>query len=827
MKNKYTIIHGHFYQPPRENPWTGQIELQDSAYPFHDWNERIAAECYTPNTCSRVLNEENLINEIVNNYIYFSFNFGPTLIQWIEQHIPQTYKKILEADKKSIELNNGHGNAIAQVYNHVIMPLASDDDKRTQIEWGIQDFTQRFNRFPESMWLAETAIDTKTVTLLIEYGIKFIILSPHQAEKIRAFNSMSWINVNTGLIDTRVPYRIFHTGKNGKIDRKKYLDVFFYNAPLSSAVGFEHLLTDAFSFAERIQHSFDSWSPAGQAVIIATDGESYGHHEKHADMCFAAFCAREVENRDFSITNFGNFLEMFPPQFEVVLKSGPNNEGTAWSCAHGVGRWYRDCGCSTGGLHNWNQKWRTPLRESFDYLRKKVNEIYEKNLNKHVRDLKKLRNDYIDIIINPKNKNSFIKKHIKPNDSSFNRSTLFKLLEAQHFAQLMYTSCAWFFADVSGIEPVQNIKYAAKLIEILKEFTKNNIEDEFLKILDNAKSNIPEQGTGKDCYERYVKPSIYQPEMIIGNYAIETFILNEVSDRKIFHYNLHTVLYEQKHDGSSPVYKGIVKITNEKTDFIDNYIYYLFVPSYKNIHCYILNSDENLEFNISPVNTIENKIASLTHSKFYDLKDLIGYNRENLIQLALKEEMNRLKRVFNDIYKKNIDLLSSLKQYDLDLPNVLKEVCSFALTEKITKEINRLKKIKSDKKVYQDYEKVRDIYLSGKKLGLKINPSLIEKDFNDIIVAKLLNLQKKLDYSLANTALEFINLGNEMGLTLDTPLVQNLIYHLLKDDLLNLKTEGSLKNSLMAIRTVLTIAKKLSFNIKKLTHASGIDFNSI
>jgi len=827
MKNKYTIIHGHFYQPPRENPWTGEIEPQDSALPFHDWNERIASECYTPNTCSRVLNEESLINKIVNNYVYFSFNFGPTLLQWIEHHTPETYKKILEADKKSMDLNNGHGNAIAQVYNHVIMPLASDDDKRTQIEWGIKDFTHRFNRFPESMWLAETAIDTKTVNLLIEYGIKFIILSPHQADRIRSFNSMSWIDVSTGLIDTRVPYRIFHRDNDDKVNKKKYLDVFFYNASLSSAVGFEHLLTDAFSFAERIQHSFDSWSPAGQAVIIATDGESYGHHEKHADMCFSAFCTRETANRDFSITNFGNFLEMFPPQFEVVLKSGPHGEGTAWSCAHGVGRWCRDCSCSTGGLHNWNQKWRAPLRESFNYLKHEINAMYDKKLKLHVRDLKKLRNDYIDVILNTENKAAFVKKHVKSPKKSFNKSTMFKLLEAQHNAQLMYTSCAWFFADVSGIEPVQNMKYAAKIIEILDEFTDKDTEAEFLKILDKANSNIQEQGSGKDCYERYVKTSIYQPEMIIGNYAIETFVLNEVTDRKIFHYKLHTVLHEKKHDGSSPVYKGMVKITNEKTDFIDNFIYYLFVPSYKDIHCYILNSDENLEFNVSPVNTIEDKIASLTHSKFYGLKDLIGYNRENLIQLALKEEMNRLKRIFNDIYKKNIDLLSSLKQYDLDLPKVLKEVCSFALTEKITKEINRLKKITSAKKVYKDYEKVRDIYLAGKKSGLKINPTIIEKDFNDIIVAKLLSLRKKLDYSLANTALEFINLGSEMGLSLDTTRIQNLIYHLVNEDLLNLKTEQSLKNSLMAIRTVLAIAKLLSFNIKKLTHSSGIDFNSI
>ncbi len=823
MKNKYVIIHGHFYQPPRENPWTGEIERQDSAYPFNDWNERIAAECYTPNTASRVLNEKNLINDIINNYEYFSFNFGPTLLQWLEKHAQDTYQKIIEADKKSVDKNNGHGNAMAQVYNHVIMPLANDDDKRTQIEWGIKDFEHRFGRSPEGIWLAETAVDQRTVEILMEYKMKFIVLSPHQADKIRSFKSASWIDVSSGLIDTRVPYRIFHKDQKGKINPDRYIDVFFYNAGLSSAVGFEHLLRDSVRFADSIQTAFDRWSSQTQAVIIATDGESYGHHEKNADMCFSSFVAREIHHRDFAITNFGYYLEINPPQFEVILKSGPNGEGTAWSCAHGVGRWCRDCGCSDGGLFGWNQKWRTPLRESLNYLRDECNKIYQDQLGHLCKDLKRMRNDYINIILKPENKEEFLKKHLKALKKVENPSIVFKLLEAQHFCQLSFTSCAWFFADISRLEPVQNLKYAARAMEILKTFTSRNIESKFLNILEKAQSNVHDVATGKDVYQKYVLPSVCHPEMIIGNYAIESFIYQEVKDRKIFFYTLHPVLHEKKTDGSTPVFKGMVKMTNDVTGYVESYIYYLFVPSYREIRCYILNSDDSIEFNISTVDTLEEKIASLAHHHFYSIKDLIGYNRANLIQLALKEEMQRLNRTFNEIYRKNIDLLETLKQYDLGLPNVLKEICSYALTHSLYKEIERLKKKKSPKHEVSDYTSIKDMFLYGRNLGLKINPVALEEDISTVLISKMQALRKRLNKDIASSILDFLSLGEELGLQIDQFKMQNIIYQLLQEDILYLKPEKNIKTSLESIAVMVKIAEKLSFNAQKFAKKTAID----
>lgn len=826
MKNKYAIVHGHFYQPPRENPWTEEIERQSSAAPFHNWNDRIAAECYTPNTSSRILNETGLINDIMNNFQFMSFNFGPTLMHWLKKDRPQTYEKVIEGDKLSMKAHNGHGNAIAQVYNHVIMPLAPDEDKRTQIEWGIKDFVHWYGRYPEGIWLSETAIDQKTVDILMDYKLKFIILSPYQADRIRAFNSRIWIDVSTGIIDTRVPYRILYKDEKGKVHHDVYLDVFFYDPRISSAVGFEHLLTDSVRYADRVQSAFDHWSDSGQAAIIATDGESYGHHEKHGDMCFSALVGREINNRQFKMTNFGHFLEMYPPHFEVELKQGPNGEGTAWSCAHGVGRWYRDCGCSDGGGYGWNQKWRGPLRDAFNFLRYETHSIFEQHLKKHVHDLKKMRNEYIDVVLNPKHKDEFLKKHLIHYYGFKDKSEVFKLLEAEYNSQLTFTSCAWFFADISRIEPVQNLKYAAKTFEILSEFTTKDLESQFLHILSKAHSNIPEFGTGKDIYNRFVKPYICFPEVIVGNYAIENYILDECKDRDIFYYTVQAILCEKKSEGTKPVFKGMVKLVNNKTLHVSDFIFYLFVPSYKDIRCYILNPDVSLEFNVSPVDTMEEKIAKLAGYRFYSLKDLIGYNKENLIQLALKEEMQRLEKVFETIYKKNVDLLETLEQYDLHLPNVLKEICSFALTNQINNEIQRLNKKKSThSRVYSDYEKVRQLFLHGKKLGLNVSADFIEKNFNAIILSKLQDLLKKLDLELARTTFDFINIGDEMGLHLDYFHMQNIVYKLLKEEILYLKPTQNLKNSLECIRTILKIAKKLSFNIKNFTKIADLDID--
>jgi len=217
QKEVFLTIHGHFYQPPRENPWLESIEAQDSAAPFHDWNERINNECYNPNSLSKIVDSRNRILDVVNNYASMSFNFGPTLLSWMEKYAPLAYERIIKADIKSVQEHDGHGNAIAQVYNHMIMPLANENDKKTQVIWGIKDFETRFGRKPEGMWLAETAVDDESLRILVENGITFTILSPYQALKTKKDGHKDWTDVSWGNIDPGRAYRYYIKSAPGKL----------------------------------------------------------------------------------------------------------------------------------------------------------------------------------------------------------------------------------------------------------------------------------------------------------------------------------------------------------------------------------------------------------------------------------------------------------------------------------------------------------------------------------------------------------------------------------------------------------------------------------
>lgn len=508
----YFTIHGHFYQPPRENPWTGLIENQPSAKPFHDWNERIASECYSPNSASRILSPNGRIVEIVNNYDFMSFNMGPTLMGWIRTNTPDTYRRIQEADKRSQERLNGHGNAIAQVYNHIIMPLASEQDKRTQIHWGIEDFKFHFGRMPEAMWLAETAINLETVVELIRAGIKFTILSPTQADSFRKFGDTDWTGCSNTDIDTTRPYRIYPRDKEGNLVCDGYLDVFFYNPWLSSAVGFEHLLRDAGTFGKRITDAWDAKREEPQLVSIGTDGESYGHHEPFGDMCAAWLYNRYAPEHNMVPVNYGWYLEKFPPMHEVLLKNF-HSEGCAWSCAHGVGRWYRDCGCSTGGGPDWNQKWRGPLRDAFNHLKKLADKIFIGEFSRYSKiDPWDARNLYIQTLVAPENqerRKQFIKDTLLHPDKEEEVAKAMRLLEIQKFCLFSFTSCGWFFNDIEGLEPVQNMRYALRAMELLKPFLPfgHNIKDEFLSILARAISN-EHKWNGAEVFTNYAEEKV-------------------------------------------------------------------------------------------------------------------------------------------------------------------------------------------------------------------------------------------------------------------------------------------------------------------------------
>lgn len=530
----YLTIHGHFYQPPRENPWTGCIENQSSAAPDHDWNARIARQCYSPNAASRILSPHGRIGDMVNNYEYMSFNMGPTLLGWIREHTPDTYARIQEGDRKSAERLNGHGNAIAQVYNHIIMPLATPEDRRTQIRWGIQDFEFHFGRKPEAMWLAETAINMDTIVDLIREGIRFTILSPTQAQSFRVLDSKDWTVCDNTDIDTTRPYRIYPRGPHGEMLCEGYLDVFFYHPWLSSAVGFEHLLRSADTFGTRIREAWDAHRHEPQLVSIGTDGESYGHHEPFGDMCAAWLFKHYSAEHQIEPVNYGWYLEKFPPQHEVLLKN-VHGEGCAWSCAHGVGRWYRDCGCSTGGGPEWNQKWRGPLRQAFDHLKKLADQVFEREFPA-LSDLDcwEARDHYIDVLVDSADvirRQEFTKAILRPHARPDAAAKALKLLEMQKFCLFSYTSCGWFFNDIEGLEPVQNMRYALRAMELLKEFLPwgHPCESEVLAILAKAVSN-ERQMNGAEIFVKWARPEVPVFYKLMAAHAAELHLGLENTD---------------------------------------------------------------------------------------------------------------------------------------------------------------------------------------------------------------------------------------------------------------------------------------------------------
>jgi alpha-amylase/alpha-mannosidase (GH57 family) len=502
--DRYICIHGHFYQPPRENAWLETVETQDSAAPYHDWNERITAECYATNGASRIVNAKNEIIRILNNYARISFNFGPTLLSWLEENAPRTYRMILDADQRSQQRYGGHGSAMAQVYNHIIMPLANTRDRITQIRWGIADFEHRFGRKPEGMWLSETAVDTESLELLAEHGIRYTVLAPNQCARVRSLTHSStkgsdgifseggppWQETPNASVDTTHPYFI-------RLRKGRKIAVFFYDGPRSRAIAFEGLLNSGEAFATRLNSGFRDDRKEAQLVHVATDGESYGHHHRFGEMALS-YAVKLIEKQGTArLTNYGEFLEKFPPTFEAQIV-----EDTSWSCAHGVERWRSNCGCNSGRA-GWNQRWRTPLRDALDGLRDAIAPLTEATAAGLYKDAWAARDAYIQVVLDRATVDQFFAEQASHVLSGEERVRALKLMEMQRHAQLMYTSCGWFFDEISGIETVQVIAYACRVLQLATELfgeAAASLEASFIQRLRAAESKVPEKEKRTEIY---------------------------------------------------------------------------------------------------------------------------------------------------------------------------------------------------------------------------------------------------------------------------------------------------------------------------------------
>lgn len=552
---RYICIHGHFYQPPRENPWLEDVEFQDTAYPYHDWNERITAECYEPNTASRILDAQQRIGQITNNYAGISFNFGPTLLAWLEKRAPHVYQAILTADRESQTHFGGHGSALAQAYNHLIMPLAASRDKETQVIWGIRDFRYRFGRDPEGMWLSETAVDLESLEILAANGIAFTILAPHQAGYMRQLGAREWIDVRGARIDPTRPYQL-------RLPSGRSIAIFFYDGPVSRAVAFERLLTDGVGFANRITGTFHAHRTWPQIAHIATDGETYGHHHRHGDMALA-YALRYIETAGIArLTNYAAYLATHPPTWEVQII-----ENTSWSCIHGVERWRSDCGCNSGGNPGWGQAWRTPLRAALDWLRDTIATRFEEQGVQLLRDPWAARNDYIELLLDrtPDTVEAFIAHHTTRRLDEEEKTTLLKLMELQRHAMLMYTSCGWFFDDLSNIETIQVIMYAGRALQLAQEVFEEEFETEFLNRLELAKGNAPDAPDGRQVYLRNVQPAVVDLPKVVAHYAMSSLFENYNESDQVYCYTVERKDYRLIPAGKARLLLGRAQVTSNIT----------------------------------------------------------------------------------------------------------------------------------------------------------------------------------------------------------------------------------------------------------------------
>ena len=687
---RYVCIHGHFYQPPRENPCLETVETQDTATPYHDWNERVCAECYAPNGAARIVNSKNQITRIVNNYARMSFNFGPTLLSWLMENAPRTYRMILDGERRTRKSFKGHSSAMAQVYNHVILPLANRRDRITQIRWGIADYQRHYGTPPEGMWLAETAADTESLELMAQHGIKFTVLAPHQCRHIRSLKDGSgWTETPDASVDTTRPYMV-------RFDSGVSIAVFFYDGAASRAIAFEGLLNSGESFVARLKGGFkDNANP--QLAHVATDGESYGHHHKYGEMALA-YALRLLENsKSVKLTNYGNFLAQFPPEYEAEIV-----DNTSWSCQHGVERWRSNCGCN-GGKPGWNQAWRGPLRRALDELRDAVAPLTEQEGGKLFRDVWAARNNYIDVVLDrgAETQERFFAENQSHSLDEAERVRALELMEMQRHTQLMYTSCGWFFDDISGIETVQVIAYAARVLQLAQELfggQAGGLEAKFLARLGEARSNVAAAGDGARIYKEQVRTMQLGLEQVAAHYGISSVFSSYAEETELFCYHVRRQAYDIYASGRGRLALGRASIASGITGKQQSFSFAVMHFGDQNITAAVKPCEEA---DVAGFEAFGRQAAEqLQMARFpevirlqdryygrvdYSLTSLFRDEQRRIVQVILNSTLSKIESSLTTIYEDHASLLHYLSQAGLPKPPALTLAAGFAINAGLRK----------------------------------------------------------------------------------------------------------------------------------------------
>ncbi len=814
----FVTVHGHFYQPPRENPYLNAVERQPSASPFHDWNERIHHECYRPNAFARVLNDRGELVGIVNNYEYLSFNIGPTLMSWLEQYDPEVYQRIVEADRKSCDRLNGYGNAIAQVYNHIILPLANERDKRTQIRWGKADFESRFGRAPEGMWLAETAIDYDTVKILIDEGIRFIILAPSQAQRCRPCPTTEnpdpqWTEVGGGQIDPVQPYRCYLKGeqvlgvwcdepRNSAPEQTSYpyLDIFFYDGPISRDMGFNDVLGSSQHFAARIEQAVRGDHRQAQLISVATDGETFGHHKSGTEKALAYAFTDEFPRHGWAVTNFAHYLSFNPPTWEVDLKPV-----TAWSCSHGVDRWQDDCGCGGGGL--WNQKWRRPLRDTLNWLRDQLIRIYEEQGSKLFKDPWQARDGYVDVIGDRSltTINRFLAAHQTHKLTNSERVDALRLLEMQRHTLLMYTSCGWFFEEVSRPEGTQILRYAARALELAEDLTGVQLEKAFVRRLATIPSNVEIFSNGAEVFRQLVDSARVSFEQVAAHYAISSLFNSYSSEQRVYCYTAQRLDYQLQRIGALTLAVGHIQLTSEITRESVNLVYAVLHLGGWDFHCCVQPFTSRrvyLQLKESIVESL--KLASAAQvilamsrafgDQSYGLQNLFAEDRHRIMRLLSQETLTRLDQLYSQVYRDNYGVLMAFQRDSLEVPHELQVAAEVALGHRVITSLQALERETSDfppvhPQLCTSYlAELEAIATEANHLHCQIRQPQIKQTLERLILRSLWHLLHNIDPTTLETDVcwiaRLIAVGHHLHLPLQLDRAQELYFRSLHHQIL-------------------------------------------
>lgn len=786
----HICIHGHFYQPPRENPWIETIELQESAYPYHDWNEKISAECYSQNSYSRILSNDKKIRKVMNNYSYISFNMGATLINWLKKFEPEIYASIIEADKISQKRYSGHGSAIAQAYNHIILPLANRKDKTSQIKWGIADFILHFDRFPEGFWLPETAVDVETLEIIAENGVKFVILAPHQAKAIRAVGQTDWRSVRPHEADTTTPYLCPLPSGNS-------IHVFLYDGAISHGVSFGNLLNDGRAFAERLAQAGSYESQQPRLVNIATDGETYGHHHRFGDMALAYAIDYIQDHRIATLTIYGEFLEKYPAQYEIKI-----NENTSWSCPHGVKRWYTDCGCNVGKQPGWHQKWREPLRMTLDWLRDEINRNLGADIMNDFKDFWWARNDYIQVISKrkPLIVESFLQGHIKDPQNiqdSRKKSTYIQIMELQRLLMLMYTSCGWFFDDISSIESVQILRYAIKAIDTFEKFYPIKLHDTFNEKISLALSNTAVKGNALNIIRNEVLPGKTNPLRSGIHFIISLFYYNSLEKIEKYQYEIKNVHFQRMNRLEINLLFGNFIIYDTHTLESEQIYFVCFEKSRLDLQVYAA-IDMPQEVFLSIINELKESVSKGNlknimeflqsyFKQFFSLRHMFKDPMIKISHLILNSAIQDLDDTRNSIFYRNLRTITYLAQNKIEIPRQImslmsavfsKRIINIFMDEKINvkrlhKYLKRAEALKVQLYVEEiEYTASQKIYsLMAEHLQKELDTAslinictiieILDRSFLDLDIWKAQNMYFKISERHLDKYLEEAQLGNE------------------------------------------------------------------